>query len=201
MANRTLGSMSAPFIHATASVEPGAEIGQNSKIWHYAHIRSGAKLGKDCNVGKDCYIDDKVEIGDGARIQNGVSIYAGVHVDKFVFIGPHVVFTNDMYPRAGVTGWEVVRTDLKTGCALGAGTIVRCGVEIGEFAMIGAGAIVTKDVEPFTLVMGTPAQPHAKVCACGQKQFELDSDSWRPILECCKKKLVPAVLELAKKFS
>jgi UDP-3-O-[3-hydroxymyristoyl] glucosamine N-acyltransferase len=193
--------MSNAFIHKTAEVETGVDIGQDSKVWHFSHIRTGAKIGKNCNIGKDCYVDARVTIGDGSRIQNGVSIYEGVEISPYVFIGPHVVFTNDMYPRAGVTGWEVTRTQLKAGSALGAGSIIRCGIEIGEFAMVGAGAIVTKDIEPFTLVMGTPAQPHAKICACGQKQFDLESDSWRPILECCKLKLIPAVLELAKGFA
>jgi len=192
--------MSAPRIHATASVEPGAEIGEGTSIWHYAHVRTGAKIGKNCNIGKDCYIDAKVIMGDGTRVQNGVSIYAGVEISKFVFVGPHVVFTNDLYPRAGVKTWDMTPTYLRTGCALGAGAIIRCGIEIGEFAMAGAGAILTKDVDPFTLVMGTPAQPYMKICACGEKQFELDADNWRPVLDCCHRKLVPELIELAKKI-
>jgi acetyltransferase-like isoleucine patch superfamily enzyme len=191
--------MSKPYIHPTATVEPGAEIGANTKIWHYCHIRAGSKIGRDCSIGKDSYVDAPVTIGDGTRIQNGVSVFGGVKVESFVFIGPHVVFTNDMYPRAGVKTWSTIPTFLRVGSALGAGSIIRCGIDLGAFSMIAAGAIVTKDVAPFTLVVGTPAIPVKKICACGKTQFELESPEWKAVLPCCHETLLEEVVVLATK--
>jgi UDP-2-acetamido-3-amino-2,3-dideoxy-glucuronate N-acetyltransferase len=188
------------YIHPTATVEQGAEIGRGAKIWHYCHIRAGSKIGPDCSIGKDSYVDSHVTIGEGSRIQNGVSLFRGVEAGRFVFIGPHVVFTNDLYPRAGVKEWTTIPTFLRDGCALGAGAVIRCGIELGAFSMVAAGAILTKDLAPFTLAVGTPATPTKKICACGRTQFEIGSSDWKPILGCCEAVLQDAVLKVARQY-
>lgn len=156
------------FVHPTAIVEE-AEIGEGTRIWHFAHIRKGAKIGKNCNIGKDVYIDVDVKIGDRVKIQNGVSVYRGVVIEDDVFVGPGAVFTNDLYPRAFSSDWEIRRTVVRRGASIGANATIICGVEIGEFAMVGAGAVVTKDVPPFALVYGNPARIRGFVCYCGRR--------------------------------
>lgn len=188
----------ATYIHPTAIVEDGAILEQGTKIWHFCHVRSGAWIGKDVSIGRDCYIDSKVHIDEGSRIQNGVSIYNGVILEKSVFVGPHVVFTNDMYPRAGAKKWDVSETVLKTGCALGAGAIVRCGIVLGAFSIIGAGALVTKDIPPFTLATGFPARPQKRICACGRHRTDLLDPEWAPVRECCHEYLSANVVKLAE---
>ncbi|MDW8014381.1 MAG: acyltransferase [Archaeoglobaceae archaeon] len=171
------------FIHPTAIVEE-AEIGAGTKIWHFAHIRSGAKIGKNCNIGKDVYIDVEVEIGNNVKIQNSVSVYRGVKIEDDVFIGPHVVFTNDLYPRAFNRNWEVKKTIVKRGASIGANATIICGVTIGEYAMIGAGSVVTKDVSPFSLVYGNPAKIRGYVCYCGKPLKEKIEIEDRFIFNC-----------------
>ncbi|MEM3504794.1 MAG: acyltransferase [Archaeoglobaceae archaeon] len=155
------------FVHPTAVVEK-AEIGEGTRIWHFAHIRSGAKIGRNCNIGKDVYIDVEVEIGNNVKIQNCVSIYRGVKIEDDVFIGPHVVFTNDLYPRAFSQNWEVRKTIVKRGASIGANSTIICGITIGEYALIGAGSVVTRDVPAFALVYGNPARIRGFVCYCGR---------------------------------
>ncbi|RLE82549.1 MAG: N-acetyltransferase [Thermoprotei archaeon] len=156
------------FIHPTAVVEDGAEIGEGTRIWHFVHVRSGAKIGKNCNIGKDCYIDVGAVIGNNVKIQNGVSVYRGVILEDDVFVGPYVVFTNDLYPRSFSRDWKVIKTIVKRGASIGANATIVCGVVIGEYAMIGAGAVVTKDVPPHGLVYGNPARLRGFVCYCGR---------------------------------
>ena len=160
------------FVHPLAVVEEGAEIGEGTKVWHFAHIRKGAKIGRNCNIGKDVYVDVDVEIGNNVKIQNGVSVYHGVKVEDDVFLGPHMTFTNDLYPRAFNQDWEVVHTLVKKGASIGAHATIVCGVTIGEYAMVGAGAVVTRDVPPFGLVYGNPARLKGFVCYCGRKLEE-----------------------------
>jgi len=158
------------YAHSTAVIEEGAEIGDGTRIWHFAHIRKGAKIGKNCNIGKDVYIDVGVEIGDRVKIQNCVSIYRGVKIEDDVFIGPHVVFTNDLYPRAFIWGEDkIVSTLVKRGASIGANATVICGVTIGMYSMIGAGSVVTRDVPDFGLAFGNPAKLRGFVCYCGKK--------------------------------
>ena len=162
------------FAHPLAIVEEGAEIGEGTRIWHFAHVRKGAKIGKNCNIGKDVYIDVDVEIGNNVKIQNGVSVYHGVKVEDDVFLGPHMTFTNDLYPRAFNEDWEVVPTLVKKGASIGAHATIVCGTTIGEYSMVGAGSVVTKDVPPFGLVYGNPARLKGFVCYCGRKLKEED---------------------------
>jgi len=124
-------------------------------------------VGADCTVGKNVYIDATVRIGDWVKIQNNVSIYHGVEIGDEVFVGPHVVFTNDRFPRATNAEWQVVPTAVRKGASLGANTTVVCGVDIGEWAMVGAGSVVTRSVPDHQLVLGVPARPTGWVCRCG----------------------------------
>lgn len=185
--------------HPTAIVEEGASIGEGARIWHFAHVRSTAVIGREVNLGKDVYVDCDVAIGDGVRVQNGVSVYHGVHISDWCFVGPYVVFTNDVTPRVGNKDWRVVETHLHVGCSLGAGTIVRCGVTIGAFAMIGAGAIVTHDIPPFHLAVGVPARPQKKVCACGQSFLPLETQPSEYIRDCCRENMDPRVRAAAER--
>lgn len=163
------------YVHPTAVVEDGAEIGEGTRIWHFAHVRSGAKIGRNCNIGKDVYIDVGVKIGDRVKIQNGVSVYRGVTLEDEVFVGPYAVFTNDKYPRAFSQSWEIVPTMVKRGASIGANATIVCGITIGEYSMVAAGSVVTKDVPPHGLVMGNPARLVGFVCYCGRPLKEVKS--------------------------
>jgi acetyltransferase-like isoleucine patch superfamily enzyme len=145
------------YKHETAIVDTGADIGDGTKIWHFTHVCSGAKIGKNCVLGQNVFIASGVIIGDGVKIQNGVSVYTGLTIEDHAFLGPHCVFTNDIYPRS-FGDWEITPTVLRKGCSVGANATVICGVELGEYCMVGAGSVVTKDVPPKALVVGNPAK-------------------------------------------
>ena len=161
------------FKHESAFVEEGTEIGEGTNIWHYAHVREKAKLGENCNIGKDVYVDTEVEIGNNVKIQNGVSVYQGVKVGDNVFLGPHMTFTNDVYPRAEGE-WNVEKTFVEDGVSIGAHATILSGITLGKYCMVGAGAVVTKDVPEHTLVYGNPAVVKGFVCSCGEKLGEKD---------------------------
>lgn len=162
------GKSSKYFVHPTAVIEDNVAIGEGTRIWHFVHVRRGARIGRNCNIGKGVYIDTGVEIGDNVKIQNFVSVYRGVRIEDDVFIGPHATFTNDLYPRSFNEDWQVVPTLVKKGASIGANATIVCGVTIGEYAMVGAGAVVTKDVPPHGLVVGNPARLVGFVCYCGR---------------------------------
>jgi len=157
------------FSHKTAIIEEGAKIGENTKIWHHTHVREGGKIGSNCNIGKNCYIDKGAIVGNNVKIQNNVSVWHGVVIEDDVFVGPNVVFTNDLYPRAFIWDKErLQKTLIKKGASLGANSTIICGNRvIGEYALVGAGAVVTKDVPPHGLVIGNPARLVGFVCKCG----------------------------------
>ncbi len=147
----------ATLTDSSVRVEPGeCVIGARTKVWHHAHVRSGARIGADCVIGKGVYVDTGVIIGDRCKLQNGVNIYNGVTLGDEVFVGPGVQFTNDKHPRA-VGDWTITPTIVETGVAIGAGAVIVCGVTLGMGCRIGAGAVVTKDVEPNACVVGNPA--------------------------------------------
>jgi UDP-2-acetamido-3-amino-2,3-dideoxy-glucuronate N-acetyltransferase len=185
------------FHHPSAVVESGAILEDGVKVWHFCHVRNGAILEAGVNLGKDVYIDNDVRIGQFSRIQNGVSIYKGVVISSWCFIGPHVIFTNDLNPRAGNKEWRVLPTSLKSGTSIGAGAVIRCGITLGEFCMIGAGAIVTKDVPPFHLALGFPAESLKMICACGQTHLPLGTAYSELVRDCCQKNMQPEALSLA----
>ena len=168
--------MHAIYKHPTAVVESD-EIGEGTRIWHFVHVRGGAKIGKNCNIGKSVYIDVGVEIGNNVKIQNFASIYRGVKIEDDVFIGPSVTFTNDLYPRAFIwSEQKIVPTVVRRGASIGAGSTILCGITIGEYAMVGAGSVVTRDVSPFALVYGNPAKLRGFVCYCGKKLEDVVKD-------------------------
>lgn len=155
--------------HSSAEIAPGAKIGAGTRVWRQAQVREGAVIGRDCVIGKDVYIDRDVVIGDRVKIQNGVSVYRGVTLEDDVFVGPGAVFTNDLYPRAFSSDWQVVPTRVKKGASIGANATVICGVTIGEYALIGAGAVVTRDVPPYSLMLGNPARAAGRVDEAGRR--------------------------------
>lgn len=185
------------YVHPSAIVEHGVELQDDVKVWHMCHVRHGSVLEQGVSLGKDVYIDADLRIGRGTRIQNGVSLFRGVKIDPWVFIGPHVIFTNDMFPRAGNKGWNVIETQLHVGAAIGAGAIIRCGVRLEPFSMVAAGAMVTRSVPAFHLVVGLPARPVRMVCACGQTQKPLGSPKEELMLDCCKENMHSEVYLLA----
>lgn len=143
-------------VHPSAFVEEGAIIGARTKIWHHAHVRAGAIIGSDCVIGKDVYVDVGARIGDRCKVQNGVSVYQGVTLEDEVFVGPHVAFTNDRWPRA-VGDWTLIPTRVCRGASIGANATILCGVTIGHRSMVGAGAVVVDDVPSDHVVCGNPA--------------------------------------------
>ncbi|MBN8594354.1 MAG: N-acetyltransferase [Anaerolineae bacterium] len=165
------------FIHPSAEVEAGAVIGEGTKVWHLVHIRRDAHLGGECVIGRGVFIDAGVQIGNRVKIQNYVSVFHGVKIEDGVFVGPHVCFTNDMFPRAinpdgslkAPDDWVLSETLVKTGAAIGANSTIVCGITIGRWAMIGSGTVVTKDVPDYALVVGNPGKIIGWVTASGKR--------------------------------
>ena len=165
------------FIHNTAEVDKSAKVGRGTKIWNQAQVRNDAVIGENCIISKNVYIDESVHIGDRVKIQNNVNVYHGVTVEDDVFLGPSMTFTNDMFPRAFNSDWEITSTTVKRGASIGANATIRCGITIDEYAMIGAGSVVTHDVPKYALVVGNPAHRIGWVCKCGS---ELDDNKTCP---------------------
>lgn len=165
--------MSDVFVHPTASVSQHAKIGTGTKIWINVQIREHASVGENCIISKDVYIDHAVKIGNRCKIQNGVSVYHGVTIENDVFVGPNACFTNDRVPRAFNADWKITPTHVHDCASIGANATLICGVTIGEYAMVAAGSVVTRDVPPYTLVMGNPARPVARVDKAGNRVEEI----------------------------
>lgn len=147
------------FKHPSAIVDEGASIGRGSKVWHFAHICSGAKIGEKSVFGQNVFVGNRVTIGKNCKIQNNVSIYDNVHLEDDVFCGPSMVFTNVINPRSAVVRKdEYLNTIVKRGATIGANATVVCGVTLGEYCFIAAGAVITKDVKPYALMAGVPAK-------------------------------------------
>lgn len=147
------------FVHESAIVDAGAQIGEGSRVWHFVHVCSGAKIGKGVSLGQNVFVGNRVVIGDRCKIQNNVSVYDNVTLEEGVFCGPSMVFTNVYNPRSLIERKDEYRDTLvKQGATLGANCTIVCGVTIGEFAFVGAGAVINKDVKPFALMVGVPAK-------------------------------------------
>ncbi|HDX8352728.1 TPA: N-acetyltransferase [Aeromonas dhakensis] len=158
------------LVHETAIVDVGAQIGADSRVWHWAHVCAGAKIGAGVSLGQNVFVGNKVVIGDRCKIQNNVSVYDNVILEEGVFCGPSMVFTNVYNPRALIERKAEYRNTLvKKGATLGANCTVVCGVTIGEYAFIGAGAVVNKEVKPFALMVGVPAKQIGWMSAYGEK--------------------------------
>ncbi len=158
------------FAHETAVIDEGCEIAAGTKIWHFSHIMSGCKIGRDCNLGQNVVVSPEVVLGDRVKVQNNVSIYTGVICEDEVFLGPSMVFTNVINPRSGVNRrGQYQRTLVKFGASIGANATIVCGHDIGRFAFIGAGAVVTKEVPDYALVVGNPARQTGWMSEYGHK--------------------------------
>jgi UDP-2-acetamido-3-amino-2,3-dideoxy-glucuronate N-acetyltransferase len=151
--------MAETYIHPSTIVDEGARIGDGSKIWHFCHVLANTEIGQSCVLGQNVMAGPNVTIGNGVKIQNNVSLYAGITIEDDVFLGPSMVFTNVLTPRAFVERKdEFLPTLVRKGASVGANATIICGVTVGKYAMIGAGAVVTKDVPDFALVLGNPAR-------------------------------------------
>ena len=158
------------FVHPSAIVDDGAEIGARSKIWHFSHVLAGVVIGCDCVFGQNVMVGPDVRIGDGCKVQNNVSLYKGVTLEEDVFCGPSCVFTNVTTPRAFVNRKdEFAATLVRRGASIGANATVICGTTVGRYALIGAGAVVTHDVLDHALVLGVPAQRVGWVSRSGDR--------------------------------
>ena len=166
----------AAFIHPQALCESDS-VGDATRIWAFAHVMKGASVGRDCNIGEGAFVESGAILGDRVTLKNHVLVWDGVQLGDDVFVGPGVLFTNDLnprsprMPRAQARYQDRLRWHLKSliccGASLGAGAVILPGVTVGEYAMVGAGAVVTKDVDPHRLVVGNPARPIGWVCVCG----------------------------------
>ena len=182
------------YIHPTAVVDNTANIGAETKIWHFVHVRENAEIGQNCVLGHSVYVGREVRIGSYVKLENRATVYQGVRIEDNVFVGPHVTFTNDPYPRSYNPHWEIVPTVVKKGASIGAGSVIVCGVTIGEHAMIGAGSVVTKDVPQYALVYGQPAEVEGFVCECGRKltkEKENQKDVLMKCLRCRRRYEIP----------
>lgn len=177
------------MIHPTAQVDPRAKVGANTKIWNWVQVRENAEIGENTILSKGVYVDFAVKIGRNVKIQNNVSIYHGVTIEDGVFVGPHVCFTNDKFPRAinpdgslkGASDWKVSTIMVRYGASIGANATILPGVTLGRFSMVGSGAVVTKDVPEHGLVAGSPARMIGYVCSCGLRMERVEE---RPRFRC-----------------
>jgi UDP-2-acetamido-3-amino-2,3-dideoxy-glucuronate N-acetyltransferase len=158
------------FIHPTAIVDDGAQIGAGSRIWHWAHVCGGACIGHGVSLGQNVFVGNKVVIGNQCKVQNNVSVYDNVTLEDGVFCGPSMVFTNVYNPRALVERKNEYRNTLvKRGATLGANCTIICGISIGEYAFIGAGTVVNKNVPAYALMVGVPARQIGWMSEYGEK--------------------------------
>lgn len=156
------------FVHSSSYVDEGCRIGAGTKIWHFSHVMADCEIGENCNIGQNVVISPHVKIGRGCKIQNNVSVYTGVTCEDDVFLGPSMVFTNVLNPRAAISRKDEFRpTILRRGCSVGANATIVCGHTLGEYCLIGAGSVVTKDVPPYALMVGNPARQVGTVDEAG----------------------------------
>jgi UDP-2-acetamido-3-amino-2,3-dideoxy-glucuronate N-acetyltransferase len=161
------------FVHESAYVDDGAQVGAGTKIWHFCHVMPGAVIGEACSLGQNVVVMSGTRMGRNCKIQNNVSIYEGVELEDDVFCGPSMVFTNVLNPRSHVSRKsEYQRTLVRRGASIGANATIVCGTTLGEFAFVGAGAVVTKDVLPYALMAGVPARRIGWMCQCGERLLD-----------------------------
>ena len=183
--------MSDNYYHPAALVE-SEQIGPGTRVWAFAHVMAGARLGKNCNVGDHAFVESGVAVGNNVTIKNHVCIWAGVTLEDDVFIGPNVTFTNDRYPRSPRMTQARVRyeqpenwlleTNVERGVSIGANATILPGIRLGRYCMIAAGALVSADVPPFALMVGSPARRVGDLCRCRHK---LDGDHRATICQHC----------------
>jgi UDP-2-acetamido-3-amino-2,3-dideoxy-glucuronate N-acetyltransferase len=174
------------FIHPTAIVDEPDEIGNGTKIWHFTHIMSGARIGRDCIIGQNVFVGPGALLGNNIKVQNNVSIFDGVTLEDDVFCGPSMVFTNVFNPRSFISRKKEFRKTLvRKGATIGANVTIVCGNTIGQYAFIGAGSVVTKDVPDYALVYGNPGKVKGWVCQCA---MEITFRSGKALCQACGKK-------------
>jgi UDP-2-acetamido-3-amino-2,3-dideoxy-glucuronate N-acetyltransferase len=158
------------YVHPTAIVDQGAEIGEGTKVWHWSHVSKGTRIGRNNVLGQNVFVADNVRTGDNCKVQNNVSLYKGVVIEDDVFCGPSCVFTNVIDPRAFIEKKSEFRDTLvKCGASIGANATVVCGNTLGRYCLVGSGAVVTRDVPDYALVTGVPARRTGWVCKCGAR--------------------------------
>jgi UDP-2-acetamido-3-amino-2,3-dideoxy-glucuronate N-acetyltransferase len=158
------------FAHPTAVIDAPCRIGAGTRIWHFSHVMRDSEIGEGCNIGQNVVISPGCRVGHRVKIQNNVSVYTGVTIEDDVFLGPSMVFTNVINPRAYIERKSEYRPTLVgRGCSIGANATVVCGVRLGRYAFVGAGAVVTRDVPDHGLVVGNPARLTGWVCWCGER--------------------------------
>jgi len=164
------------FIHETAVVDPGAQIGRGSRIWHFCHVSPRSVIGMNCVFGQNVFVANDVVLGNNVKVQNNVSLYTGVICEDDVFLGPSMVFTNVINPRSSVNRKsEFMKTLVKKGATIGANVTVVCGVTLGKFSFAGAGAVITRDVPDYALVVGNPAHQTGWMSEAGEKLVFIES--------------------------
>lgn len=157
-------------VHSSAIVDEGAQIGDGSRVWHFVHVCSGARIGRSVSLGQNVFVGNKVVIGDRCKVQNNVSVYDNVTLEEGVFCGPSMVFTNVYNPRSLIERKDEYRDTLvRRGATLGANCTIVCGVTIGAFAFVGAGAVIQRDVPDFALMVGVPARQIGWMSAYGER--------------------------------
>ncbi len=185
------------FVHESSYIDDAVEIGNGTEIWHFCHILSDSKIGRNCRIGQNVVIGPEVVIGNNVKIQNNVSVYKGVTLEDDVFCGPSCVFTNTYNPRSAIPRMSELReTVVGKGATIGANATIVCGNDIGRYAFVGAGAVVTKEVPDYALVHGNPATVMGWMCECANrvkvsantrtcsacgKEYRLKGNSLQPI--------------------
>lgn len=163
------------FVHSSSFIDENVEIGEGTKIWHFCHIQSGARIGKNCVIGQNVNIGPDVRIGNFVKIQNNVSVYQGVELEDYVFCGPSCVFTNVTNPRSEINRHNLYeRTLVKRGASIGANATIVCGITIGRYAFIGAGAVVISNVPDYALMLGVPARQKGWMSRHGHRLLNPD---------------------------
>lgn len=164
------GVRSTVMVHPQGICE-SPDVGAGTRVWAFAHVLPDARVGRDCNICDGAFVEGGAILGDRVTVKNGTLVFSGVTCEDEVFLGPNVLFTNDLRPRAAIRREpdELLSTTVRRGATLGAGSVIVCGIEIGANAFVAAGSVVTRNVPPHAFVAGNPARIKGWVCACGQR--------------------------------